>query len=224
MFASSAYLLTLAVWIGGLYLLLKCDLRRDRKGTKRKYEYWLQDGEALLVLGIVAFFCSECVLAVVGSEWRMDLIYGKNFPYGGIWLAEMLILMFGMIWPWPQDNKKPDLGRDALCLMTVLLLSLLLHIQVAWLYFGHGMAVPACYRGFARRMMDLAILMLMVAVPLGCFAFAGLYQKSLVTRQLLAPRGLTAGAYFLSAVRRLLYCGAFGLLVYEIEICAWFSC
>ncbi len=85
------------------------------------------------------------------------------------------------------------------------------------------MAVPACYRGFADRLTQVGICIVLPLVPMCLLSLCGLYANSHVTRQLLAPRGLTGGSYFMLALRRLLYCGAFGLLVYGIELCAWFA-
>lgn len=199
-------------------------LRRDCEGRKSAWGCRTVDCLATLGLLFDLSIVALCVMMLVGETDGRDIIFGTAFPFQPIWSAELIIFMFGMIWPWPQAvSRKLDWGRDAFCLMTVLLVSLLVHIQVAWLYFGHGMAVPACYHGFAWRLLPVCIAFALAAFPMCIFAIAGLCSNSLVTRQLLAPRGLTAGTYFQSAARRALYCGVFGLLAYEIGLCAWFA-
>ena len=48
--------LILAACVGGAYLLLKNDLRREREGRKSRFEYVVEEGLAMFGLGLFLAF------------------------------------------------------------------------------------------------------------------------------------------------------------------------
>lgn len=168
------------------------------------------------VVGLLAFLLGATWLHVVMGDARCDQIFGCDAAFYGPFYVLLMGVMCAMSGLALKLNA-PVRSKFWWLVLTlgILEVAFMVHLVVAYAYFGHGMSFVACVRGFARRS-TVTFLHICVASYVVLF-FVLLFGLSSV-RERLERAGLSILNYRRNCLRLVWWTGLLGLLVYELVL------
>lgn len=167
-------------------------------------------------VGLLAFLLGATWLHVVMGEDRCDQIFGCDAAFYGSFYVLLMGVMCAMSGVALKLNA-PVRSKLWWLVLTlgVLEVSFMVHLVVAYAYFGHGMSFIACVRGFAGRSM-VTFLQICVASCVALF-FVLLFGLSPM-RVRVERAGLSILNYRRNCLRLVWWTGLLGLLAYELVL------
>lgn len=168
-------------------------------------------------VGLLAFLLGAAWLHVVMGDARYDQIFGCDAAFYGSFYVLLMGVMCAMSGVALKLNA-PVRSKLWWIILTlgVLEVAFMVHLVVAYAYFGQGMSFIACVRGFVGR---FAVAFLQVCVA-SCVALAfavALFGLAPVLRRI-ERSGLSASGYWRNCLRLVWWTGLLGLLVYELAL------
>lgn len=175
------------------------------------------------IVNALTCFLIGAIAELFVGDWRgVDPIFRQHVPWYGVYEVLQTGMMFSSLGLASHGVTFPKTRRRVVLLVLAALeLAFVIHLANAYSFWGHGMSVLACVRGYARRCYfdgfgaALIVVTFALAVPLT------LCVKSF--RLHLTRCGLTCGRYLGDVVRLVGWFGLLGLLVYETLILMWLN-
>lgn len=168
-------------------------------------------------VGLLAFLLGATWLHVVMGDARCDQIFGGDAAFYGSFYVLLMGVMCAMSGVALKLNA-PVRSKIWWLVLTLGLLEVafMVHLVVAYAYFGHGMSFVACVRGFAGRSM-VTFLHVCAAGYVALFFAVALFGLAPVRRRI-ERSGLSASGYWRNCLRLVWWTGLLGLLVYELVL------
>lgn len=168
-------------------------------------------------VGLLAFLLGATWLHIVMGDARCDQIFGCDAAFYGSFYVLLMGVMCAMSGLAMKLNVTVRSKLWWLVLtLGVLEVAFMVHLVVAYAYFGHGMVFAACVRGFARRC--TVTFMHVCAASCVALAFAVALFGVAPVRRRLERSGLCVSGYWRNCLRLVWWTGLLGLLVYELVL------
>lgn len=168
-------------------------------------------------VGLLAFLLGATWLHIVMGDARCDQIFGCDAAFYGSFYVLLMGVMCAMSGVALKLNA-PVRSKLWWIILTlgVLEVAFMVHLVVAYAYFGHGMSFIACVRGFVGR---FAVTFLQVCVAsCAALAFAVALFGLAPVRRRIERADLSASGYWRNCLRLVWWIGLLGLLVYELVL------
>lgn len=168
-------------------------------------------------VGLLAFLLGATWLHVVMGEARADLVFRCDAPFFGAYhvlLMGLMCALSGLALKLNTSVRSKLWG--VILTLGILEVAFMVHLVVAYAYYGLGMSFIACLRGFTGRC-TYALLLTGMSFCMIQAIIVALFGVAPVRRRL-ERSGLCVSGYWRNCLRLVWWTGLLGLLVYELVL------